>query len=667
MRVVVRTMQVALLVLLIVLAVPSRVKTAASTSGSPPVDWVVGDVFVGVGNGTYQIYDPNANPPYSLVTTMPSDGSSGTTAGCAFDSGYRFFGTNFTGDPQATPPNQGQVDRYSINLDTGTSVQPKGNGLVQAITTGSGNSTHPESIVFDGHENFFVGHADNSGGFGGGRIERWTLCADGTFSNTGSFAVPVENRGADWIDLAADDQTVFYTSEGREILTVNLAAFPGSSSTSVFANLGQPGAPNFTLFALKILPAGTFVGNVNVAGDVLVADKKNIKIVDSSSNVVKTYDASGQDDWEALSLDPNGTSFWAGDATTHKFYRFNISTGAVEVGPISTGAGLGGICVDGAFSAAQPASTTVQQVTLTPSNNTANIPSPASTTGTTLTVTVFNIASGSVTLTARKSFVDSSVGISDPLIFQQSPGSPSGSTAGGNLACDQTFTTNNTPPINPGTCEQFEVEANPSPGSSFTQSLLCPGSSTSPCADYAVIGPHADFTDNLRLLRNHDQDVTTSVVKYPLSGTHSKCVLTVNQQTFNNQVTICGGGFQSPAQGQSFTKNQTSTITFKFQPSFTSAGCNGNTTIPGLSPLLLIAQLQPTANGITPAPVPISVIVAGKSGGPPVFVLSGGTYQLQVKTTDMAAGFTYIASVIDVTQPPSVPLLPSFSVQFSLQ
>jgi len=42
------------------------------------------------------------------------------------------------------------------------------------------------------------------------------------------------------------------------------------------------------------------------------------------------------------------------------------------------------------------------------------------------------------------------------------------------------------------------------------------------------------------------------------------------------------------------------------------------------------------------------VIVAGNSGGPPVFVLSGNTWQLQVKTTDMPAGFTYVASMIDL-------------------
>jgi hypothetical protein len=56
------------------------------------------------------------------------------------------------------------------------------------------------------------------------------------------------------------------------------------------------------------------------------------------------------------------------------------------------------------------------------------------------------------------------------------------------------------------------------------------------------------------------------------------------------------------------------------------------------------------------------VIVAGKSGGPPTFVLSGGTWQLQVKTTNMTAGFTYIATMIDLNG-----VVPSISTTFNLK
>ena len=75
----------------------------------------------------------------------------------------------------------------------------------------------------------------------------------------------------------------------------------------------------------------------------------------------------------------------------------------------------------------------------------------------------------------------------------------------------------------------------------------------------------------------------------------------------------------------------------------------------------MIVQLQPASGGITPAPVDIPIIVAGNSGGAPTFVLSGNSWQLQVKTTNMAAGFTYVATMVDLTA-----TIPAISVTFTL-
>jgi hypothetical protein len=82
-------------------------------------------------------------------------------------------------------------------------------------------------------------------------------------------------------------------------------------------------------------------------------------------NRARDIPASGEDGWFALALDPNGSSFWAGNPNTSPnsgtFYRFNIATGAVEVGPISTGVtfstspfqtGFHGICLKGEPTAA---------------------------------------------------------------------------------------------------------------------------------------------------------------------------------------------------------------------------------------------------------------------------------------------------------------------------
>ena len=58
----------------------------------------------------------------------------------------------------------------------------------------------------------------------------------------------------------------------------------------------------------------------------------------------------------SLTLDPNGTSFWSSNDVTSNFYRFNIATGVVEVGPVNTGTPtqtVFGLCALGEPTAAQ--------------------------------------------------------------------------------------------------------------------------------------------------------------------------------------------------------------------------------------------------------------------------------------------------------------------------
>jgi hypothetical protein len=54
------------------------------------------------------------------------------------------------------------------------------------------------------------------------------------------------------------------------------------------------------------------------------------------------------------------------------------------------------------------------------------------------------------------------------------------------------------------------------------------------------------------------------------------------------------------------------------------------------------------------------VIVKGNSGGPPLFIFSGQTWQLQVDTSNLPIG-NYLATVIDLNN-----VIPAFGVSFSL-
>ena len=617
-----RTVVAVILLLLLVLVgnVFSQV-----TLTSP--DWVVGDVFVGVGNGSYQVWhsaNPTANnPTYTMQTstTSPlSDGLGGTTAGCGFDLGYRFFGTNFAST---------LVDRYSID-----NAHP----IVEKIPSHTGASG-AQSVAFDGTTTLYIGYAGGVLG-GNGTIEKWTKdLTTGKYGFSASFTVPVDNSGPGWIDLASDGHTIFYTSQGATIRKFDTSTL----TASTYATLS---GGSVTLYAIRILPPGD-----GTAG-VLVAGQSEVKLVTSSGGVTKIKFGSNGN-LQALTLDPSNpaTTFWVGDASTNAFFRYNVATG--QQVSLNTGSGttLGGICVDGGFSAAELNSlqTKTQAFNLTPDtvgNQVSNTVHFTSLTGSTFTATLPNLTQN-VTVTVHNSLVDPSVALSDPTVFSFNFGNPNfgTSTLPGNMPCDQTLTFATG---FPNTCEVFEFEANPNTGFSVPNVIIDKPSTVT------------EATPNLRVLRNLDEDTTSGVINYPTIG--KQCVVTVNKQTSNSNFEICGGGFSSPAGGQTFTKKQTASIAFKFKVSPTGQ-CPNGTGPANLQPLLQIVQLFPPdpTTGVAPAPAPVQVIVAGNSGGPPTFVLSGNTWQLQVKTTDMPAGSTFIATMIDLSS-----TVPSISVTFSL-
>ncbi|GAN32216.1 MAG: hypothetical protein DYG83_12230 [Candidatus Brocadia sp. AMX2] len=289
--------------LLIFLASPAvSVKAAA---------WQVGDVFVGVSGGSYQVYDNTG-----VFKETISDGLGGFTTGCAFNNALdKLYTTDFSSNV---------VVVYDI-------AHP--HNILQTInTTGAGTASN-ESILFDNAGNFYVGHAD-----GNGDIQKY----DAAGNLLDAYDVATEDRGSDWIDLSSDQHTMFYTSEGRLVKRYDVAS---KTQLADFADVGvRP------CYALRLLPPG------DGSGGLLVAATGDIRRLDGAGNIIQTYDAPGEDCWFALNLDPNGTSFWSGDFCSSNFYRFNIATGAIEVGPINTGTGgstLFGICVAGEITVAK--------------------------------------------------------------------------------------------------------------------------------------------------------------------------------------------------------------------------------------------------------------------------------------------------------------------------
>jgi hypothetical protein len=209
-------------------------------------DWEVGDLFLGLGNGQYEVRENDGTFKEIISTNLGSQAT-----GCAFNiDSTKLYTTSFSA---------GKV--VVFDADDPHPV------LAPTIDTSLDGDALPESIVFDSSGNFYVGHA-------GGTKDIRKYDSDGNFLQ--SFNVQVGPRGSDWIELASDQRTMYYTSEGRTIFKYDVVS---DTQLGIFAT--APGSGN--LYALRLLPPG------NGLGGLLVADSNDIKRFDGSGAVVQTY------------------------------------------------------------------------------------------------------------------------------------------------------------------------------------------------------------------------------------------------------------------------------------------------------------------------------------------------------------------------------------------
>lgn len=262
--------------------------------------WNVGDVYAGIAGGSYEVYDNTG-----VFKETVSSGLGGFTTGCAFNPGLtQLYTTQFSA---------GQITKF----DDAHPHNSSSFVTVRAL---------PESVAFKADGGFFVG------GPGVATIEEYD--ATDLLVMTHAVTATGLTGGPDFVDVAANQTTLFYSDgEGRVIRRFDTVG----GQLADFSTL--PGAGN--AFALRILPPGDGTGGL------IVADGNDIKRLDGAGLVAQTYDAAGENGWFSLNLDPNGTSFWAGDFGSNNIYRFNIVTGAVEVGPVTASGSLFGLCLKG--------------------------------------------------------------------------------------------------------------------------------------------------------------------------------------------------------------------------------------------------------------------------------------------------------------------------------
>jgi len=298
----------------------ARAVILAGLAASPAVaQFQTGDVLAGVGAGKIKRFNPSG----ALQQTIDSATTSDETTGMCFDAARNLFGTLFT---------ISQVAKYD------------GSGTLLTNTFG-GFYSNPESCVVDAAGNIFVGQA------GSNQIKK----VDPAGSLIMNFTVAIGPRGTDWIDLASDQCTMHYTSEGSVIKQFNVCT---NTQLADFAT-GLPGGP---CYAHRIRPNG----------EELVACSSTVHRVGSSGTILQSYPGSGltppTSALFALNLDPDGASFWTGDINSGQVYRIDIGSGA-QVSSWNAGIvgrSMAGLTVVGEIVVAQPTPTPTAGTTPTP-------------------------------------------------------------------------------------------------------------------------------------------------------------------------------------------------------------------------------------------------------------------------------------------------------------
>jgi uncharacterized repeat protein (TIGR01451 family) len=254
-----------------------------------------GDLLIGTKGGTVEWRTAAG----TLVKTLPTDLNS-SHDGMAFDGAGNLFVTNF-------------------DDNTISKIDPTGSFSSQFA---GGINANPQSIAFDAAGNLFVGVA-------GGDHQVREYGPKGTLINT--FPVALENGGSNWVELSPDQHTLYYTSEGKSVLTYNTAT---KTQGAAFAT----NLPGTAAQALRLLPDG----------GMLVADTQSVVRLDKTGAVVKTYTVPGANDLFAVNIDPTGAAFWTADGGTTNVYEIDIASGVV-IGHINSnpGTAITGLAVKG--------------------------------------------------------------------------------------------------------------------------------------------------------------------------------------------------------------------------------------------------------------------------------------------------------------------------------
>jgi len=280
---------------------PSRWAIAAAVAGifavaAPPahashLQYEVGEIFAGVGAGIVNRYSPL--PGHALNEQLATLSDSLEETGMCFDG------------------NTPLANLRTTNFQANNMTRFNNNGAVVQFPWAGPFNASPESCVVSidpvtMQSVVYVGQAD-----GTGDVLKFDL--EGTL--LASYDVAVQNRGSDWIDLAADRCTLFYTSEGDLVKRFDVC---NNMQLPDFASA----LPLDECYALRI----------RFNGEVLVACTDAVVRFSPAGTILQTYPKHTDEADSllfALTLDPSAEHFWTAGFITGVIYKYDITTGVI--------------------------------------------------------------------------------------------------------------------------------------------------------------------------------------------------------------------------------------------------------------------------------------------------------------------------------------------------
>jgi hypothetical protein len=567
--------------------------------------WKEGDVFVGVGGGSWQVYRPSTG---AFVDSV-SDGLSnaGATNGSAIDNTWHLIGTD-----SGRTLNISSIIRFRIsphdpnNLTAVSDVLSVKNG-----STGT-NSVNPQAVVIAKNGNIILANATPA------TIAVFDFA--GTFVTSFPLASRVIDRSLASADLSADGSSLLYTSGGANIRKLQLSG-SGAGSVTTFASLsGQ------RLFGIRVVPVCSLCSS---GSGVLVAARSTIFLLDgSSAATVAQYTISGQSDLKVLALDPlvqdqQGNKlasdfFWAASPTASSFWRVSFTTGQSQAFTTVNGvSGIASLSTYAGFSANQPVATQFPV---------ASIGSSPSTSQTFLYGTTGN--SDQLTLTGYGTAFNTNA-----TVFASSVPPPTGNSDDG-LPCTPTVS---------GLCTIWSIDTDPPLPSGALISMKI----------FSDPPPPTTLLNQTQLLRNEREDVTTAIRNADPAGASRFSIYTLNNRANENDE----GCTYFPPITEGATLNNPGNVTFRFQ-------CTG---LPGaqlhtLSPRISIVRFTSGA-----APLPFFPGVTTLTGGTCCTIAKyrydaqSNTWVINVSFSGVTGTANFVATTFDDNH-----IASSFDVGFSV-